>query len=188
MTSHFFRRALPIVAVAIPATVQAHPGHGALDFVAGAAHPLLGADHLIAMVAVGLLGAQLGGRSRWAVPAAFVSALAVGALAGASGFAIPGVEHGIALSVLVLGSLIAFSKRLSRSVAATFASVFGVLHGVAHGVEMPTGSWAYGGGFILASVALHAAGLLIGTACMAASRPGWIRIAGAAIALGFCFL
>ena len=188
MTSNLFRKALPIIAIAIPATVQAHPGHGALDLVAGVAHPLLGADHLIAMVAVGLLGAQLGGRSRWAVPSVFVSALAAGALAGTSGFAIPGMEHGIALSVLVLGSLIASSMRLSLPVAATFAAVFGALHGVAHGVEMPTGSWAYGSGFILASIALHAAGAIIGTACMAASRPGWIRVAGAAMAIGFCFL
>lgn len=185
MTSHFIRRALPIVAIAIPATVQAHPGHGALDFVAGAAHPLLGADHLLAMLAVGLLAAQLGGRSRWAVPAAFVGAVAVGALAGAAGFALPAVEHGVALSVLLLSALIAFATRLSLPLAATVATVCGAFHGVAHGVEMPAGSALFGAGFVFASIALHAAGMLIGTACLSASRPAWIRCAGAVMALAF---
>jgi urease accessory protein len=190
MKSNFLRRALPILAIAIPATVHAHPGHGMLDFSAGAAHPILGADHLLAMVAVGLLGAQLGGRARFALPAAFVAALAVGAVAGASGFALPGMEHGIALSVLILGAIVAFAKRLAPSSAAAIAAVCGIFHGVAHGVEMPADATGalYGAGFVLATLALHIAGVGFGAACIGASRSAWVRCAGGAIAafaLGF---
>lgn len=185
MKSNFVQRALPIIAVAIPATVHAHPGHGAHDLVAGAVHPFLGADHLLAMLAVGLLAAQLGGRSRWAVPAAFVASLAVGAMAGAAGFSLPGVEHAIALSVLILGAIIAFATRLSLPAAAAFAAVCGAFHGLAHGVEMPADSALYGAGFVLASTALHALGMLIATVCISTSRPAWVRCAGAAVAVAF---
>ena len=191
MNSNFLRRALPILALVIPATVQAHPGHGMLDFSAGAVHPILGADHLLAMVAVGLLGAQLGGRARWAVPAAFVGALALGAFAaGAAGFAIPGMEHGIALSVLILGAIVAFANRLPLFGAAAIAAVCGIFHGVAHGSEMPADATGalYGAGFVLASAALHIMGAGFGAACIGASRSGLVRCAGAAIvvfALGF---
>jgi urease accessory protein len=185
MNSNFLRRALPIVALAIPATVQAHPGHGMVDFSAGAMHPVLGADHLLAMVAVGLLGAQLGGRARWAVPAAFVSMLVCGAIAGAAGFAIPGMEHGIALSVLILGAVIAFAMRLPLSAAAVIAAVCGIFHGAAHGAEIPADATGalYGAGFVLVSAALHVAGAGFGAACIHASRSNVVRYAGGAIAL-----
>lgn len=140
------------------------------------------------MLAVGLLSAQLGGRSRWAVPAAFVASLAVGAIAGAAGLSIPGMEHGIALSVLILSAIIAFATRLSLPAAAALVAVCGAFHGVAHGVEMPAGSVLYGAGFVLASTALHALGMLIGTACISASRPAWVRCAGAAVAVAFLAL
>lgn len=184
MNSIYLRRVLPIVALAIPATVHAHPGHGILDLSAGAMHPVLGADHLLAMVAVGLLGAQLGGRARWAIPAAFVGTLALGALAGAAGFSIPGMEHGLALTVLVLGALVAFAKRLPLFGATAIAAVCGIFHGVAHGVEIPADATGalYGVGFVLASTALHAAGVGFGAACISASRSGWVSCAGAVIA------
>lgn len=190
MTPNFLHRAFPIVATAIPATVHAHPGHGILDVSAGLMHPVLGADHLLAMVAVGLLGAQLGGRSRWAVPGSFVGALALGALLGAAGLAIPGLEHGIALSVLILGAILAFALRLSLPVAAGLMAICGLFHGAAHGVEMPADATGvlYGVGLVLASVALHVGGVAIGTACMNASRTSWVQVAGtavAAIAIGF---
>lgn len=190
MTPNFLRRAFPIVAIAIPATVHAHPGHGILDVAAGLMHPVLGADHLLAMVAVGLLGAQLGGRSRWAVPAAFVGALALGAVLGAAGLAIPGMEHGIALSVLVLGAILTFALRLSLPVATGLMAICGLFHGAAHGVEMPADATGalYGAGFIVASIALHIGGVAIGTACMNASRASWLQVAGtavAAITIGF---
>lgn len=190
MNSNFLRRALPIIALAIPATVHAHPGHGVLDFSAGAMHPILGADHLLAMVAVGLLGAQLGGRARWALPVTFIATLTVGALAAAAGFAIPGMEHGIALSVLILGAIVAFAQRLPLPAAAGIAAIAGVFHGVAHGTEIPADATGalFGAGFVIASAALHFAGVGLGAACIAASRSGWVRCAGAAIcvfALGF---
>ncbi len=185
MTQNFLRRVLPIVAIAIPATVHAHPGHGILDVSAGLMHPLLGADHLLAMVAIGLLGAQLGGRSRWAVPAAFVGSLAAGAILGAAGLAIPGMEHGIALSVLVLGAILAFALRLSLPVAAGLMAVCGLCHGAAHGVEMPTDATGvlYGAGFIAASIALHVAGVALGQTAIQTSRASWVRYAGAAVAV-----
>lgn len=181
MTTHFIRRALPIIALAIPATVQAHPGHGIVDLSAGAVHPFLGADHLLAMLAVGLLGAQLGGRARWAVPAAFVAALAVGFV----GPAIPGMEHGVALSVLLLGAVLAFAMRLSLPVAASFAALCGLFHGAAHGAEIPADAMGalYGVGMVISSAALHTAGLALGT-----TRAPLVRFAGAsitAVAVGF---
>lgn len=150
-------------------------------------HPMLGADHLLAMVAVGLLGAQLGGRSRWAVPAAFVGALALGAVLGASGLAIPGLEHGIALSVLILGAILAFAIRLSLPVASGLMAICGLFHGAAHGVEMPADATGalFGAGLVLASVALHVGGVAIGEACTRATRASWMQLAGAAIAIGF---
>lgn len=185
MTQNFLRRVLPIVAIAVPASVHAHPGHGVLDVSAGLIHPLLGADHLLAMVAVGLLGAQLGGRSRWALPAAFVGSLAAGAVLGAAGFAIPAMEHGIALSVLVLGAILAFAMRLSLPVAAGLMAVCGLFHGTAHGVEMPpdAAGTLYGAGFIAASVALHIAGVALGQSAIQTSRAPWIRCAGAVVAV-----
>ena len=183
MTQNFLRRVLPIIA--IPATVHAHPGHGISDVSAGLMHPLLGADHLLAMIAMGLLGAQLGGRSRWALPSAFVGSLAVGAVLGAAGIAMPGMEHGIALSVLVLGAILAFALRLSLPVAAGLMAVCGLFHGAAHGVEMPADATGalYGAGFIAASIALHIAGVALGQSAIQTSRASWLRYAGAAVAV-----
>ena len=185
MTQNFLRRVLPIVAIAIPATVHAHLGHGISDVSAGLMHPLLGADHLLAMVAVGLLGAQLGGRSRWAVPAAFVGSLAVGAVLGGAGLAVPALEHGVALSVLVLGAILAFALRLSLPVAAGLMAVCGLFHGAAHGVEMPADATGalYGAGFIAASIALHVAGVALGQSAIQTSRASWVRYAGATVAV-----
>jgi urease accessory protein len=166
----FLRFALPAAAALLfPALAHAHPGHDGheltWDFRAGAAHPLMGMDHILAMVAVGLWAAQLGGRARWLVPAAFVGVMALGGALGRSGVVmVPGVEQGIAASVLVLGLLIAAAVRLPVAASMALVGGFAVFHGFAHGAEMPTaaGGLGYGAGFVTSTALLHAAGVGLG--------------------------
>ena len=148
--------ALSLLLVAAP-LAQAHPGHEGHDFTwdfsGGFAHPLSGWDHLLAMIAVGLWAAQLGGRARWLVPSAFVGVMALGAALGHAGLMFPGVEQGIAASVLVLGLLIATAVRLPVAAGMALVGLFAGFHGIAHGAEMPAtaGGLSYGAGFILAT-------------------------------------
>lgn len=178
---------LGFFAVASTAIAFAHPGHdgehgGGLtwDFAGGFGHPLGGLDHLLAMVAVGLWAAQLGGRARWALPAAFLTALAAGAALGASGGVFGGLEQGIAASVLVLGLLVVTAARLPLAAGVILSAVFALFHGVAHGAEMPAAASgaAYGLGFLAATALLHAAGLGLGA--LAARAPKWVRQAAGA--------
>lgn len=141
----------------------AHPGHESASFFSGLGHPLGGADHLLAMLAVGLYAARQAGRQRWALPASFVLAMLAGAGLGALGIMLPAVEAGIAASVLVLGLLIAFAARLPVAAALPLVAAFALFHGHAHHAEMGDGTLAaYAAGFALATAALHAAGYLIG--------------------------
>jgi urease accessory protein len=153
--------------------------------MAGFSHPLAGLDHLLAMVAVGLWAAQLGGRAIWQVPAAFVGALALGASLALAGVAVPAVEPGIMASLLVMGLLIAFAVRLPAAVGTALVAVFAVCHGHAHGTEMPMASapLLYGAGFVLATAALHALGVALGWAGARLVSPALTRAAGAAIAI-----
>jgi urease accessory protein len=159
---------LAATAFVFPALVHAHPGHEGheltWDFGAGFAHPVSGLDHLLAMVAVGLWAAQLGGCARWLVPAAFVGVMALGGALGGAGVTVPGLEQAIAASVLVLGLLIAASVRLPVVAGMALAGGFAVFHGVAHGAEMPSaaGGLGYGAGFVAATALLHAAGVGFG--------------------------
>jgi urease accessory protein len=172
------------ILLALPALAQAHPGHDGhdltWDFSGGFAHPLSGWDHLLAMIAVGLWAAQLGGRARWLVPAAFVTVMALGAALGRTGAIFPGVEQGIAASVLVLGLLIAAAVRLPVTAGMTLVGVFAIFHGFAHGVEMPAtaGGLLYGAGFVVATALLHAIGVGLGvlaarTSANATKLAGW---------------
>jgi urease accessory protein len=168
--------------VAMAGVAEAHPGVGhAHGFVQGFMHPVGGADHVLAMVAVGLFAAVLGGRARWALPLSFMAMMAVGGMMGISGFALPFVETGIALSVVVLGVLVALQWKLPVAVAAALVGVFAVFHGFAHGAEMPatTSGLGYAAGFVAATGALHVAGLLLGQ--LALSRV--VKMGGAAIGL-----
>ena len=152
--------------VLVPSLALAHPGlpGHTHDVANGFLHPLGGIDHILAMVAVGLLAAQLGGRALWLVPASFVAAMAVAGIAGMSGIALPLTETGIALSVIVLGGAIAL--RLAMPVAAAMALVgfFAIFHGYAHGIETPAtaSSLLYGLGFVAATAMLHGLGVGIG--------------------------
>ena len=158
-------RALLVSLLLAPGAALAHTGTGAEHgFVHGLLHPLGGADHVLAMVAVGLLAAHLGGRALWLVPAAFVAAMAAGGWLGFSGAPLPYFEAGIALSVVVLGALVALRIELPLALAMTVAALFAVFHGYAHGAELPGGAstLAYGAGFVIATAILHATGIALG--------------------------
>ena len=171
MTKSLGRRLLALVAVlAVAPWASAHPGHDGdhdftWDFSGGLAHPLSGVDHLLAMIAVGLWAAQLGGRARWFVPAAFVGVMALGAALGHAGLKFSGIEQGIAASVFVLGLLIARSVKLPVAAGMAIVGIFALFHGLAHGAEMPAtaGELSYGAGFIAATALLHLVGIGAGT-------------------------
>jgi urease accessory protein len=172
---------------AVP-VAHAHPGHDpAMGLASGFAHPFSGWDHVLAMLAVGIWAVQL--RAPRLLPAAFLLAMALGALAGGWLGPVPGLEQAIAASVFVAGLLIARRVRVSAAAAAGWVGAFAVLHGAAHAAEMPasSGALAYGLGFVGASALLLAAGvaagILAGRLPSRASRaPGWI-VAAAGLAL-----
>ena len=152
-----------VMGVALAAPAFAHTGVGAHShgFAAGFLHPLMGLDHMLAMLGVGVWAAQLGRRATWLVPAAFVTVMIAGAGLALSGAPLPMVEFGIAGSVLVIGALIAFGTRLPVGVAMGLVGLFALFHGHAHGTELPGFAHpaAYGVGFVAATALLHAGGV-----------------------------
>ena len=152
----------------MPSLALAHPGHEGTpsDLAHGFMHPLGGADHILAMVAVGLFAIRLGGRALWLVPGSFLLAMAAGGLAGMAGVTLPHVEAGVALSVLVLGAVIALSLTMPVAAAMVLVACFAIFHGLAHGAEMPqtASGLAYGLGFLGATALLHGAGIGLGLA------------------------
>jgi urease accessory protein len=182
--------ALPLATLAGQA--MAHTGHAGHSGLAGGfLHPMLGWDHLVAMLAVGLWAASLGGRALYALPLGFPLVMALGALAGMAGIALPGVEAGIAASGVVLGLLVAFGLRAPLSVSVALVGVFALFHGHAHGTEMPGGyaPLSYGAGFVLGTMLLHLAGLGLGLAARSGAGRIAMRAAGGLIALtGAVFL
>lgn len=138
----------------------------------GFIHPFTGLDHLLAMVAVGLWAAQQNTRARWLIPVSFVSVMALGGWLGMKGLALGGVETGIALSLLVLGGLIAMKARFATPVSMAIVGCFALFHGFAHGHEMPASvsGAEFSLGFIAATIILHAVGMLLGNWLKLASR------------------
>ena len=164
---------------------HAHPnGLPHMDFAAGLSHPFSGLDHILAMVAVGLWAAQLGGRALWLVPLTFVLTMAAGGALGFMGMPLPHVELGIAGSVLVLGGLVAFSSRLPLAASMGLVGVFAVFHGYAHGAEMAAEASAvwYSLGFMVATVILHGIGIGAGVTAGRGVPARLVRFSGAAIA------
>ena len=159
---------LQVVTVALaiaPSAVFAHTGISEThDFLHGFSHPLGGLDHVLAMVAVGVIAAQLGGRALWVVPASFVVTMAIAGACGMTGVALTYAEVGIALSLVVLGAIVAFNVRMPTAMAAALVALFAVFHGYAHGAEMPESlsGIAFGSGFIMATSLLHAVGIGLG--------------------------
>lgn len=175
----------------LPGLAAAHgQGAGLLhthswSLLSGWTHPFSGLDHLLAMVALGVLAAQRGGRSTWMLPAVFIACLAVGGVAGLSGMQAPAVESMLVASLLVLGGVVASPVRLSGAVLVSIAAGFGGYHGLAHGMEVPAGSVsaAYLCGFLLASATLHCCGIALVAILRRAGTPAAARVAGAAIAV-----
>jgi urease accessory protein len=177
-------------AILLPTAAWAHPGHDATaGFAAGFVHPVTGIDHVLAMVAVGLFAANLGGRALWAVPLSFVSVMALGGALGAAGIALPFVEAGIAISVIVLGLAVALHWKTPIAGAMALAGLFAIFHGHAHGTEMPVDALGleYGLGFVLATALLHGAGIGFGLGFARFGRahaPRAIQFGGIAMAVG----
>ena len=150
----------------IPSVVYAHDGSNVPfgGFLSGLVHPVLGYDHLLAMLSVGILSAQIGGRAIWTVPATFVSMMALGGALGLIDIGLTSTELGIAASLVLLGLIIAAERRLPILLAMAGVGFFAVFHGYAHGTEMPTTAEPalYAAGFLTGTALIHIAGLVIG--------------------------
>ena len=173
-----------VILAGLNSAASAHIGLHADGFADGVAHPFLGLDHVLAMVAVGLWASQLGRPAYWVLPVTFPLVMALGAAIGLAGAPLPWVETGIAASVLVLGCAIAFALRPSIAASAGIIALFALFHGYSHGVELPhaASSLAYGAGFIAATFMLHAIGLAFGSWSGRSAAVLTTRTAGAAIA------
>lgn len=179
-----FKTLLPLAAALISGATLAHPGgehvHGLL---AGVAHPLLGIDHLLVMLAVGIWSAQQAGQRAWLWPVAFVLAMLAGSLLGMTGVQLSWLETGIATSALVLGLLVATAARLPLLPGAVLCAAMASLHGMAHGAELPADANAalFGLGFLAATALLHLAGFALARALR--QMPSLARYFGGGLAL-----
>ena len=173
-TPRFLLALLGAATVALPAS--AHPLHGGTGLEAGLLHPLMGADHLLAALAIGFWASRIEGAKAWALPGVFLLGIAAGAVAGMQGI-LPGwMESGIAASVLLLGLAAALLPRLPMAPMLVAVAAFGALHGLAHGNELPEAMspLGYGLGFLASTAAVHAVALL------AARRLRWMALSGGA--------
>ena len=146
-----------------PALAHSGGGFGG-GFVSGFTHPILGWDHVAAMIAVGLWGAFLGLPAIWILPIVFPLIMALGAVAGIIGLPVPAVETGIALSAVVLGLMIVFAVKAQIWLAAIIVGAFAIFHGCAHGTELPAtaNAFAYAVGFVISTGLLHMIGIAFG--------------------------
>ena len=177
------------------ATLWSHPAFAhaqkgdAVGFFTGFWHPVSGLDHVLAMVAVGLWGAQLGSPAIWLLPVSFPMVMALGGMMGLLGVGLPGIEYGIAGSAILLGTAVMLEVRPPVAVAAVLVGFFAIFHGHAHGTELPPNQSAllYSMGFVIATGCLHGVGIAIG----AVHRWAWgekvVRVAGTLVALGGVF-
>ena len=180
--------AASLAALAPPAIAHVQSGQAA-GFVTGFLHPISGLDHVLAMVAVGLWGAQLGAPAIWLLPVTFPMVMAFGGFLGLLGVPLPGVEIGIAASAILLGSMVAKEARPPLWSAAALVGFFAIFHGYAHGTELPPGQsgLTYSVGFVVVTGCLHGTGIAIGLI----HRWDWgrvaLRVAGAAVAAAGVF-
>jgi urease accessory protein len=152
--------------------------------MAGLSHPFSGADHVLAMVAVGLWATQIGGKARWIVPATFVSMMVAGFLLAMNGDYLPFVEPGILASVIGLGLLVALAVKAPVQASATVVGIFALFHGHAHGGELGAATpMSFAIGFVIATAILHAIGLGLGMA-IASRNQMLTRVLGAFTAFG----
>jgi urease accessory protein len=169
--------------LALPAWAHEQAGQAA-GFLTGMLHPVSGLDHVLAMVAVGLWGAQLGAPAIWLLPVTFPLVMAFGGFLGLMGVPLPGVEIGIALSAILLGTMVATQARPPLWLAAAVVGFFAIFHGHAHGTELPAGESGllYSIGFVIVTGLLHATGIAIGL--IHRWRKGRIALRGAGAAVG----
>lgn len=160
-------------------------------FLAGFMHPVLGLDHLLAMLSVGIVSAQIGGDAIWSVPLTFVGTMAVGGAVALTGLPLPWLEAGIALSVLLLGLCIAAERRVPFPIVIAGVVLFALFHGYAHGAEIPETARAidYIQGFLLGTALIHVAGVGIGHFGQQLQGKNALLIVGILVALcGIYFL
>lgn len=175
-----------------PSSAFAHVERGqAIGFVTGLEHPWSGLDHILAMIAVGLWGAQLGNPAIWLLPVTFPMVMSMGAMMGLLGIPLPGIEIGIALSAILLGAMVCGEVRPKLVLAALLVGSFAIFHGHAHGTELPAGQSGllYSMGFVIATGCLHAVGIAIGSIHRWPAGKLVLRGAGALISImGVTFL
>ena len=191
MRLHTLKMGLVALFAAIPALALAHPGHEhTTSFISGFMHPMGGLDHLLAMLAIGLWAASLGGRALWAVPAAFIGTMLVGGGLAVAGVQVPFIEQGIVLSVILMGALLVGAARFPVVICAGIAGLFAVFHGAAHGLEMPLNANGaeYALGFAAATALLHLVGIGFGAAIARFQAPIITRVTGSLIAVAGLFL
>jgi len=182
--------ALMVLASSSPSFAHTEGGAGG-GFISGFTHPILGWDHVVAMVAVGLWGAFLKKPAIWLLPVVFPVVMAMGGALGVVGVPVPAVEAGIAASAIVLGAMIAFALKPPLPVAAVIVGAFAVFHGHAHGTELPeaANAIAYSVGFVIATGMLHLGGIAFGLLVRWPQGRIAVRAAGGVIALvGVAFL
>jgi urease accessory protein len=186
------RRASLLAAIVLTtAPALAHTSNGlGIGFVSGFTHPLTGVDHILAMVAVGIWGAQLGQPAIWLLPVTFPLVMSIGGALGVRGVPIPGVEIGVAVSAIVLGAMILSSARPPLWVAAAIVGAFAIFHGHAHGTELPKAAYplAFGVGFVLSTGLLHLSGIAIGLIHRWPAGARALRMTGAGISVAGVFL
>ena len=177
--------------LAVPAVASAHPRSGAAGgLLSGFSHPISGWDHILAMISVGLWGAQLGVPAMWLLPVTFPMVMALGGMMGLLGIPLPGVELGVAASAIVLGAMVLSEARPRLWIAGVIVGIFAVFHGHAHGTELPAGEdgLLYSAGFVIATGCLHGVGIAIGLIHKWTWGRIAIRAAGGFVALaGFYF-
>jgi len=189
-SAHTAVLALALLTIATPVLAHVQDGQ-AQGFVSGFWHPISGLDHVLAMVAVGLWGAQLGPPALWLLPVTFPIMMAFGGFLGLVGIPVPGVEIGIAVSALLLGIVVAFEAKPHLALAAIIVGAFAIFHGHAHGTELPAGQSAlmYSIGFVITTGCLHGLGILIGAANKRPLGNVILRLSGSAVAIaGSLFL
>lgn len=158
----------------------AHITPGGNSAIEGFIHPFLGFDHMLAMLAVGLLSAKMGGRAIWTVPAAFVMVMAFGGILGILHIPLPAVEYAISASVIALGIGLLIKRNLSEGIAIILVAIFALFHGHAHGEEIPRLKQtvlyvaAFVIGFMSATAGLHVIGALFGTMALRTKRSAWV--------------
>ena len=181
------RRTILFLLLLYPITAFAHTGGGeTIGFWSGLEHPMSGLDHILAMVAVGLWGAQLGPPAVWLLPVTFPIVMAFGGMLGLMGVELPGIEVCIALSAVALGFMVLREAKPNLWAAAFLVGFFAIFHGHAHGTELPSGANAvlYSIGFVIATGTLHAVGIGIGTVHRWPQGRLALRVAGGVVALG----